>query len=262
MKNHGFIKNTNKPGDFTGLKKGNMEKNQNRTALEMAASIGSHPKEVGDNWKTFGMRNLNIAEQLEGMGLEMPIENQAWQKFLSQIGFGMIGMLDQKIENIQAKVVEQETAIELRQLFGQPLSLLAMPVFVELEKMELFARIDLKTEATSIEKMWEQIQTRVLYMIQLFLAEQIKKVEEEEKAHLVALKASQKEAEGTEALTGTINKVENKFSVKLEELETKKTQLLAKFKQVGGNMQNSIEGFFENTIFSASKQSTQPIAIN
>jgi len=238
------------------------EKTTQRTAVEMATSIGGNPKELGDSWKMLGMKNLNITEQLKNIGSEIPIEDSDWQKLLSQTGTWMIGLLDQKIENIQSKVVEQETAIELRQLFGVPLSLLAMPVFVELEKMELLSRIDLKMEAISIEKIWEQINARVLYMVQLFLAEQIETVEKEEEAHLLALKSSQNEAKDLEALSGTMHQVENQFDAKLEELKKKKTLLLTNFKKVSGQIQNSIEGFFEQTVFMSSKQSTQPIAIN
>ncbi len=238
------------------------EKNTPRKAVEMAASIGSNPKEVGNYWQMLALGNLNITEQLEGMGLELAIENQEWQKLLSQLGFWMIDLLDQKIANIQTQVIEQETAIELRRLFGRPLSLLAMPIFVELEKMELLARIDLKTEANNIEKIWEQINKRILYMIQLFLAEQIETVEKEEAAHLLALESSQEEAKGLEPLSATVNQVENKFSLKLEELKNKKTLLLENFKKVNGKIQTSVKGFFEQTIFSAGRQSIQPIAIN
>lgn len=238
------------------------EQATSRKAVEMAASIGSQPKEIDLQWVHLGLQRIDINSQLENMGSELQIENGEWQKLLSQAGFCLVDLLNQKIENIQVKVVEQATAIELRQLFGVPLSLLAMPVFVELEKMELLARIDLQKEATSISQIWEQINNRVLYMMQLFLAGQIEQVEKEEKAHQAALTSSQKEAKGFEALSGTVNQVENKFSIKLEELKKKKELLFENFKKVGGNIQSLVESSFEKTIFSASKQSTQPITIN
>ncbi len=237
------------------------EKTTPRKAVEMAASIGSQPKEIENNWKSLGMRNLSLKEQLETMGSEMQIEDREWQKLLSQAGSWLIDLLDQKIENIQTKVVEQETAIELRRLFGVPLSLLAMPVFVELEKMELLAKMDLKNEAIDIAQIWEQINNRVLYMIQIFLAGQIEAVENEEKAHQEALKSSQNEAKGMEALSGTVHQVEDKFSLKLKALKERKKLLLQNFKKVGGNMQNYIGNSFETTIFSASRQSVQPVAV-
>lgn len=239
-----------------------MEKNSNRKAVEMAIGIGSKPKEAGSQWAYLGSQKINIDSQLQEMGPELQIENGDWQKFLSQSGSWLIDLLDQKIENIQAKVVEQETAVELRQLFGVPLSLLAMPVFVELEKMELLARIDLKNEAINISQIWEQINNRVLYMVQLFLAGQIEQIEDEEKAHQEALQSSQKEAKGLEALSGTVNQVENKFSTKLEELKKKKELLFTNFKKVGGNIQSLVESSFEKTIFSAGGQSIQPATIN
>lgn len=239
-----------------------MEKSPNRKAVEMAVSIGTKPQEIGDQWAYLGAQKINVASQLQDMGSEIQIENGEWQKLLSQAGSWLIDLFDQKIENIQAKVVEQETAIELRELFGMPLSLLAMPVFVELEKMEFLARIDLKKEAIDISQIWEQINNRVLYMVQLFLAGQIEEVENEEKAHLKALESSQKEAKGLDALSATVSQVENKFSTKLEELKNKKELLFENFKKVGGDIQSLVEGSFEKTIFSASKQSMQPIAIN
>lgn len=244
-----------------GLRKGKMEKNPNRRAVEMAASIGSQPKEIESPWTDLGSQKVNIDSALQDMGSEMQIENAKWQKLLSQSGSWLIDLLDRKIENIQAKVVEQETAVELRQLFGVPLSLLAMPVFVELEKMEFLARMDLKKEATDISQIWEQINNRVFYMVQLFLAGQIEEVEKEEKAHLEALESSQNEGKGLEALSGTLQQVENKFSVKLKELKKKKELLFENFKKVGGNIQSLVEHSFETTVFSASRQSIQPIAI-
>jgi len=243
-------------------KKGKMEKNPNRKAVEMAVSIGSKPKEVSDQWASLGAQKFDIHSQLEAIGSELHIENGEWQKLLSQVGSWLVNLLDQKIENIQAKVVEQETAVELRRLFGMPLSLLAMPVFVELEKMELLAKIDLTKEAIDISQIWEQINNRVLYMVQLFLAGQIEQIETEEKAHQKAFEASQNEAKGLEALSGTVHLVEDKFSLKLKELKEKKELLFENFRKVGGNIQNLVESSFEKTIFNASRQSTQPIAIS
>ena len=239
-----------------------MEKDINRKAVEMAISIGSKPGEVNNDWAFLKSENLSIDKKLENIGSEAQIEDGEWQKILMQSGSWLIELLNQKVDNIQTKMVEQETAIELRKLFGVPLSLLAMPVFVELEKMELLARMDLKTEAIDISQIWEQINNRVLYMVQLFLAEQIEKIEIEEKAHQEALKSSQNEAKGLEALSETVHQVENKFTVKLEELKQRKNLLLNKFKEIGGNMQDLIVDSFEKTIFTASRQNIQPTMIS
>jgi len=239
-----------------------MEKDTNRKAVEMAISIGSKPGEINNDWVFLKSENLNIDRKLENIGSEAQIEDGEWQKILMKSGSWLIELLNQKIDNIQTKMVEQETAIELRKLFGVPLSLLAMPVFVELEKMELLARMDLKTEAIDISQIWEQINNRVLYMVQLFLAEQIEQIEIEEKAHQEALKSSQNEAKGLEALSETVHQVENKFTVKLEELKQRKNLLLNKFKEIGGNMQDLIVDSFEKTIFTASRQNIQPTMIS
>lgn len=239
-----------------------MEKDINRKAVEMAISIGSKPGEVNNDWAFLKSENLSIDKKLENIGSEAQIEDGEWQKILMQSGSWLIELLNQKVDNIQTKMVEQETAIELRKLFGVPLSLLAMPVFVELEKMELLARMDLKTEAIDISQIWEQINNRVLYMVQLFLAEQIEQIEIEEKAHQEALKSSQNEAKGLEALSETVHQVENKFTAKLEELKQRKNLLLNKFKEIGGNMQDLIVDSFEKTIFTASRQNTQPAMIS
>ena len=238
-----------------------MEKDINRKAVEMAISIGSKPGEVNNDWAFLKSENLSIDKKLENIGSEAQIEDGEWQKILMQSGSWLIELLNQKVDNIQTKMVEQETAIELRKLFGVPLSLLAMPVFVELEKMELLARMDLKTEAIDISQIWEQINNRVLYMVQLFLAEQIEQIEIEEKAHQEALKSSQNEAKGLDALSETVHQVENKFTAKLEELKQRKNLLLNKFNEIGGNMQDLISNSFEKTIFSASRQNTQPMMV-
>ena len=231
----------------------------NRKALEMAGSIGVEPSQVGLEWTS--LQSINSSSILENAGEEAGIENSQWQKLLAQSGSWMIDGLDQKIFEIQNKVVEQTTAIELRKMFGIPLSLLALPVFVELEKMELFAKIDLKKEAMMTSQMWEQINNRVLYMVQLFLAEQINLVEDEEKAHQGALSESKKEADGISSLGKTMGNVENQFSLKLKELKEKKESLMNVFKKIGGDLVNTVERAFETTVFNASRQSTAVTAI-
>lgn len=232
-----------------------MPSKEKRTAVEMAGSIGVNPTEVNPEWTTIPSLNSgtilgNINEK------EMGIENRQWQKLLAQAGAWMIDGLDQKILEIQQRVIEQETSIELRKMFGVPLSLLAEPVFMELAGMELDARINLKKEAIAVSQLWEQINNRVLYMVQLFLAEQINAVADEEKAHEAALIASQKEAEGVAGLSETMTTVKSKFDSKLKELKEKKEALISAFQQIGGDLINTVERAFETTVFSASRQST------
>jgi hypothetical protein len=231
----------------------------NRNAIEMAGSIGAEPSQLDLKW--LSLQNIDLSSILENAGEEAGIENRQWQKLLVQAGSWILDGLDQKIFEIQSKVVEQTTAIELRKMFGIPLSLLAVPVFVELEKMELFARIDLQKEAMMTSQIWEQINHRVLYMVQLFLAEQINLVEDEEKAHQGALNESKKEADGVSALAGTMGDVENQFDSKLKELKVKKESLTSVFRRIGGNLVNTVERAFETTVFNASRQSTAVTAI-
>lgn len=235
------------------LRKVLMAENENRSAVEMAASIGSEPSKVDQNWVALG--NINIFSILENLGEEIGITKTEWQKILSQAGLWMVNGLDNKIVGLQNKVVEQTTAVELRKMFGVPLSLLAMPVFVELEKMELNARTDLKQEAFLTSQIWEQIRNRLLYMVQLFLAEQINLVEEENLAHKAALVESKKQAEGVSGLAETMEDLEEQFRLKMKDLEKKKNLLVGAFIKVKGNIVNSVEQVFETTIFSANSQS-------
>lgn len=230
-----------------------MAEKENRTAVEMAASIGSEPSEIDQNWAALG--NVNISSVLENLGEEVGINKIEWQGILSQAGLWMINGLDNKIAGLQKKIVEQTTAVELRKMFGVPLSLLAMPVFVELEKMELNARADLKQEAFLSSQIWEQISNRLLYMVQLFLAEQINLVEEENLAHKAALVESKKQAEGASGLAETMADLEGQFKLKMEDLEEKKNLLFGAFVKVKGNIIGSVERVFETTIFSANSQS-------
>ena len=230
-----------------------MAEKENRSAIEMAASIGSKPSEIDQNWAA--LSGINISSILENLGEEIGISKIEWQKILSQAGLWMVNGLDNKIAGLQNKIVEQTTAVELRKMFGVPLSLLAMPVFVELEKMELNARADLKQEALLTSQIWEQISNRLLYMVQLFLAEQINLVEEENLAHKAALRESKKQAEGASGLMETMTGLEEQFKLKMEDLEKKKNLLANAFVKVKGNIINSVEKVFETTVFSANNQS-------
>lgn len=230
-----------------------MAEKENRTAVEMAASIGSEPSEADQNWNA--LNGINISYILENLGEEIGIGEIEWQKILSQAGLWMVNGLDNKIAGLQTKVVEQATAVELRKMFGVPLSLLAMPVFVELEKIELNARADLKQEALLTSQIWEQITNRLLYMIQLFLAEQINLVEEENLAHKAALGESKKQADGTLGLAETMQSLEEQFKLKMDDLEKKKKLLVGAFVKVKGSIVNSVEQVFETTVFSANNQS-------
>lgn len=225
-----------------------MAEKEKKSALEMAASIGSNPSEIGQNW--LALDGINIASVLKDVGKEIGISDNV----LAQFGLWMADSLDKKIAVLQEKTVEQATAIELRKMFGVPMSLLAMPVFVELERMELDARADLKQESSMTMQIWEEIKNRLLYMIQLFLAEQIELTEKENLAHQAALAKSKKEAEDSPGLSETISELENKFKLKIEELEKYKLSLLDGFLRVKNNVVNSIETVFETTVFSASNQ--------
>ncbi len=236
-----------------------MSKEEGRKALEMAGSIGVGASEMGANWAS--LNTLNFSSILENLGQEIGMSSFEWQKILSQAGLWMIDGLDARITNLQNKAVEQSTAIELRQMFGVPISLLAMPVFVELEGMELAAKIDLKQEALATSQLWEQINNRLLYAIQLFLAEQINLVEEDKLAHEAALTESKKEADDVPALAETIQRIGEKFKLKLAELEKNKDSLLNAFSKVSKNTIASVERVFETTVFSARGQSLTTVSI-
>lgn len=226
-----------------------------RTALEMAGSIGVDSVGINRNWAALG--NIDLRSALDNLGSELReefgIEAFEWQKIIAQAGSWLIDGLDQKIISVQEKVVEENTATELRKMFGLPLSLLATPVFIELEKMELLAKMEVKQEASELTEVWEQINYRVLYYVQLFLAEQLNKIEEERLAHEAALDESKAEAEGVGLLSSTIQGVEIKFRTKIAELEKNKNTLLKTFEKLRTNTVSTVQRAFETTVFSASK---------
>lgn len=231
----------------------------NRSAPEMAASIGVGPAQMDEQWRS--LDGINLSSRLKDLGQEINISDLQWNKILAQAGLGLMGILDSKIISLQNKVIEQSTAIELRKMFGKPLSLLAMPVFVELEKIEVSSKVSLKEESISTSQLWEQINNRLLYMIQLFLAERINSLEEEKKSHEVALKNSKAEAEGMPALAETSKEVGEQFDKKFKTLDKEKESLLDAFNKITRNIVGSIENVFETTVFSASLQNVSPTPI-
>ena len=231
----------------------------NRSAPEMAASIGVGPAQMDEQWRS--LDGINLSSRLKDLGQEINISDLQWNKILAQAGLGLMGSLDSKIISLQNKAVEQATAIELRKMFGKPLSLLAMPVFVELEKIEVSSKVSLKEESISMSQLWEQINNRLLYMIQLFLAERINSLEEEKKSHEIAFKNSKAEAEGMPALTETSKEVSEQFDKKFKTLDKEKESLLDVFNKITRNVVGSIENVFETTVFSASSQNVSPTPI-
>ncbi len=231
----------------------------NRSALEMAASIGVDPTQMNEQWRS--LNGINLSSALKDLGKEINISDLQWNTILAQAGLGLMNSLDSRIVSLQNKAVEQATAIELRQMFGKPLSLLAMPVFVELEKIEVASKVSLKEESISMSQIWEQINNRLLYMIQLFLAERINSLEEEKKSHEEALKNSKAEAEGMPALAETSKEVGEQFDKKFKTLDKEKESLLNIFNKVTKNIAGSIENVFETTVFSASLQSVNPAPV-
>lgn len=237
------------------------EESMSRKAVEMALSVGSAPQEPAGEWQQLAVNGAMTTEQLGRIGAEIPFLDPNWQNILTQSGPWLLALFEQKIANIQSRVVEQATAIELRLLFGRPASLLAMPVFLELEKMEYLARLDLKTEAASIERIWEQIEKKIFYQLQLFLAEQIEILAKEEKAHAAALLAARSQASGIESLSTSLQKIERQFADKLADLKQQKELLLFSFQKISGQIPGSIKNLFQQTIFSASRQAIEPMAI-
>ncbi|GEM_PF-7123727 len=232
-----------------------MPEKQSRNALEMASSIGVDPVGMNQDWTA--LNKIDLQSALDSLGFELKeefgLEAFQWQQIITQAGSWLIDGLDQKIASIQEKVVEENTATELRRMFGLPLSLLAMPVFVELEKMELLAKMELKQEAVELTEFWEQINYRVLYYVQLFLAEQLNKIEEERLAHEAALNESKAEAEGIGLLGSTMQGIEIKFKSKIAELDKNKNSLLDSFESLRKNAVLKVQRAFETTIFSAGK---------
>jgi len=229
---------------------------ENRSAVEMATSIGSEPSQLDEKWSSLG--KINFTNILESLGEELDFDQSEWQSILALSGVWMLNNLDNQIVDLKNKKVEQNTAVELRKMLGVPLSLLAMPVFIELEKMEVNAKKALKEEAAATAQILEQINNTLLYMVQLVLAEQINLVEEEISVHQAALDASQKEAEGMPALGTTMQHVEGQFKEKMEQLQERKNLLTDTFSKVGDNLKSSIGEVFETTVFSAKDQS--PVA--
>ncbi len=238
-----------------------MPEKRTRTAIEMAASIGSNPAQLDQNWQTIGALNLSLV--IKELGQELGLSNPELWQMLVQTSAWLMGTLDQKIISIEKKAIEQSTAIELRKNFGAPLSLLAMPVFIELEKIELLSRLDLKNESSVISQLWEQLSNKILYSIQLFLAEQINLLENESLAHQQALSDSKSEAEKANGALGeTMQIVEKKFISKITEIERKKQGLLKTFLEIKNRIIDPVRKTFEVTVFQSAQQKLVSAAIN
>ncbi len=233
---------------------GSGARQKKRTAVEMAASVGSSVVLPDQFWQDFS--RLDLSTVLRDLGKELGFSWLEWAAIINGAGMWLVESLDKAAANLQAQVVEQQTAIELRQTFGVPHSDLALPVFMELAVMEADARQALQQGAASVEAMWARLREQVFYTIQLFLANRINQVEEEERANKQALMVAKEHAKGHEqVLAPERTAVDARFKQTLRDLSTKKDELMQAFRQLTGGAVRGVERALEATVFQASRQS-------
>jgi hypothetical protein len=241
-------------------RKGDRGEQSQRTAADMAKSIGSELVSPGREWQE--LRRVNLPAFLESIGLELGLTWSEWKKLLMQSGSWLFSVLDNQVSNLQAKVTEQATAISLRETFGVPESDLALPVFAQLAGMEARAREALKAEATAAAITLERIQREVSAAVALFFASELNKLEDEEQAFIQALQATKEETSQRVVLAQVQQMGELRLTSSLREVSARKNALLEMFERYLTQIGQKIKRVGEVTIYQASSQQLAITAIN
>lgn len=226
-----------------------------KSAIEMAASIGSNTADQSKEWQQLG--NIDLGSILKDIGQELGISWSEWCKILTNTGSWIIDSIDGRLFALQQKKVEQETSIELRESFGLPKVDLALPVFAQLAGIEARARAALKSEANAVTGQIERIKNEILNNFALFIASEINKLEEEEEMHSKALELSKTETDGVLVLENVASISETRLQSHLEKLKSKKNGLAETFRELMEKINQKINSKFEVTVFSANRQSLE-----
>ncbi len=205
----------------------------------------------------FGANELLGTVISEARALGSDIENGLTQ-LLVQSGTYLNSTLPETLTQIVPLLKEKLAAVELRKRFGEPESLLAVPVYMELAQMDVEAHLMLQESAGQIENVITQFTEQVSQSMQLFIAERINNVESELTMHDQALTTStQISSETTGGLDDEMEMYKPKFDQKKQQLLTSRQSLMGLWEKVSGVFGNLTQNVHAPVINSI-EQSSAP----
>jgi hypothetical protein len=138
---------------------------------------------------------------------------------LVRTGGNLLESLPATLAGLLPRLKEKLAASELLKRFRKPESLLAVPVFMELSRMDVEAYMELQKSQGEIKSAVDRLKEQVAGALQLFIAEQVNLVEGQLKQHEVAFESSAKiSSETAGGLHKQLGEFEPKFADKKQKL--------------------------------------------
>jgi len=227
------------------------------SAIETMQSFYGEEISLERDWKA---AEKQVWTQLPSI-LEMVVDTSSdlgreLRELLAQSGSVVSTALTEEIQRVSVPQAEQEASIELRRRFGVVKTPLAFPVFIDLARDEVVARTVVKSEAIRSQGAIDGEVSQVVNTLQLFFADRLNAVLEEQQAHEFALAESIKASSDFEVLGPVMDDATAQFDSKLETLSEEAMVL----EQVLFNLDSLIRvetyQAVESTIMSAARQNT------
>ena len=171
---------------------------------------------------------------------------------------GLLQSIDQQLIALGETTQEQLAAHFLREKFGTPDSLLAVPVFADLAQKETFARRDTQTSAQESLVLMDQVKIQIIAEIQLLIADQINQLDRQMKQLQEAKTTSQAIADETPEIDKELKSYQAQFAEEFKQLKQHKLELQSLFKAIAQRFDTAID---KQTIFETAGQSTNPLPL-
>lgn len=194
---------------------------------------------------------------LESLHKQLQSSTQGLIKILAYSGESLINLIQNEIDHLTKEAEEQLASLFLREKFGKPGDPLVSAVFAQLAQREVLAKKASKNTAIEIAKLTEKFEQSILAHLKVFIANQINKIEEENKEYVVVEKDGEEISKQTPEITEQMQGYRSKFAKKFKKLEEQKKSLINLYKKIDNHP------FINNKqiVFELAKQNTNPTTL-
>ncbi len=226
----------------------------------------------GENWKQevsahlddgvdLRMISQNPVEFLRNLSEQLDNTSQNLIRSISLTGETMISTLQTEIAQLLEKKEEQIASLYLREQFGPPGDPLVSAVFAELAQREVLAKKDSRESAIKTDQLAKRFEQFILRQIQLLIANELNKIEEEKQQYQQAEQANIDIQKETPEITAAMQDYGEMFSQKFKSLEKKKNDWTKLYLEVNRRLASTVVGNEKKIIFELATQSTNPTAL-
>lgn len=234
-------------------------------------------REYANNWYGKNWQQESSTHLDDGVDLRMMAQNPVdfLRNFTEQLddtsqnllrsicltGETMSSAIQNEIAQLLEKKEEQIASLYLREQFGPPGDPLVSAVFAELAQREVLAKKDSRESAIETNQLTKRFEQFILRQIQLLIANQLNKIEEEKKQYQEAEQANIDIQKETPEITEAMQDYGEMFSQKFKSLENKKKDWTKLYLEVNSRLASTIVGNEKKIIFELATQSTNPTSL-